>query len=78
MGMMAPLVFLLLAVQDAAVDAVLEKHRALRPKDEDLRIYRLDWAADLKAARERAARERRPVFLVVVTNSYGNLYTGHC
>jgi hypothetical protein len=32
----------------------------------------------LKAAKEKAAREERPIFLVVVTNSFGDLYSGHC
>jgi hypothetical protein len=31
-----------------------------------------------KEARGRAAQEQRPILLLVVTNSYGDLFTGHC
>jgi hypothetical protein len=71
-------VILLLFLQDPAVEKVLKNYAEYRPADEQLGLYKLDWAKDLKEAKERAARERRPVLLLVVTNSYGNLYTGHC
>lgn len=64
--------------QDGEVARVLEKHRAARPAESEIRIYRLSWMATLKEARERAAKEDRPIFLMVCTNSYGNLFTGHC
>ena len=57
---------------------VLEKFRNVRPQEADLAIYGLDWSPTLKDAKERAAREHRPVFLILVTNSFGNIYTGHC
>lgn len=63
--------------QDAAVQQVIEKVRALRPSDDELAIYRLAWAPTIKEAKARAAKEQRPIFLVVTTN-YGSLYTGHC
>lgn len=63
---------------DAAVQATLDKFRTLRPADKDLGIFQLEWLPSLKDAREKAAPEKRPIFLIVVTNSYGNLYTGHC
>ena len=60
------------------VQKILDQLRLVRPKDKDLAIFQLDWVPTLKEARGRAARERRPVLLLVVTNSYGDLFTGHC
>jgi hypothetical protein len=56
----------------------LEKYRSVRPQEQDLAIYGLDWAPTLKDAKVRAAKEQRPIFLIVITNSFGNVYTGHC
>ena len=64
--------------QDGDVQKILDKYRLLRPTDKDLAIFQLDWVPTLKDARERAAKEQRPILLLVVTNSYGNLVTGHC
>jgi uncharacterized protein (TIGR03067 family) len=66
------------ADKDGTLQQVLNKYRSFRPEARDLAIFQLDWVATLKQARDRAAREKRPIFLMVVTNSYGNLYTGHC
>jgi hypothetical protein len=63
---------------DGDVQTVLDKYRLFRPADKDLAIFQLDWVPTLKKARERAAKEQRPILLLVVTNSYGNLFTGHC
>jgi hypothetical protein len=60
------------------VRGILAKYNFLRPDTDDLTLYRLDWAPTLRQAREKAAREQRPIFLAVVTNSYGNVFTGHC
>ncbi len=60
------------------VQEVLEKYQSARPQARDLTIYQLDWAPTFQEAKERAGREQRPIFLIVVTNSYGNIYTGHC
>ena len=60
------------------VKSVLDKFESVRPQAADLALYQLDWAPTLKAAREKAAREARPILLVVVTNSFGDLYSGHC
>jgi hypothetical protein len=60
------------------VKSVLDKFQSIRPQAADLALYQLDWMPTLKAAKERAAREQRPIFLVVVTNSFGDLYSGHC
>jgi len=58
--------------------SVVGKFRSARPQAADLAIYQLDWMPTLKAAREKAAREVRPIFLVVVRNSFGDLCSGHC
>jgi hypothetical protein len=60
------------------VKGVLDKFQSVRPQDADLALYQLDWVPTLKAARDRAARDDRPIFLVVVTNSFGDLHSGHC
>jgi hypothetical protein len=57
---------------------ILDKYNALRPPAKELAIFQLDWAPGLKEAKDKAATEKRPIFLIVVTNSYGNMYTGHC
>jgi hypothetical protein len=60
------------------VQNILDTYRRLRPADKDLAIFQLDWVPTLKEATQRAAKQRRPILLLVVTNSYGNLFTGHC
>jgi hypothetical protein len=60
------------------VKSVLERFKSVRPTEADLGLYQLDWIPTLKEARERAAKEARPIFLVVVTNSFGDLFSGHC
>ena len=57
---------------------VLEKFKSIRPQEKELALYGLDWAPTLRDAKARAAKEHRPIFLIVVTNSFGNIYTGHC
>ena len=63
---------------DGDVQNILDQYRRFRPADKDLAIFQLDWVPTLKEAKERAAKEQRPILLLVVTNSYGNLFTGHC
>ena len=63
---------------DGDVRTTLDKYRLARPADKDLAIFQLDWVPTLKQARGRAAQEQRPILLLVVTNSYGDLFTGHC
>ena len=60
------------------VEDILDTYRRFRPADKDLAIFQLDWVPTLQQAMHRASRERRPILLLVVTNSYGNLFTGHC
>ena len=63
---------------DGDVQDILDTYRRLRPTDKDLAIFQLNWVPTLQEATQRAAKERRPILLLVVTNSYGNLFTGHC
>ncbi len=66
------------SAEDQAVKKALARYRDLRPSDEDLVMYRLDWEPDYDAALRRAAKEKRPVFVVVIYAKYGELYSGHC
>lgn len=74
------LLCLLAAQGDPAVARVLEKVRAARPSDEALAVYRHHWEPTWEEARDRARKEKRPIFLVVNTNITGptNFYSGHC
>lgn len=66
------------AADQREVQGLLDKYRSVRPKQPDLAIYELDWASTLAVAKEKAGKEHRPIFLVVVTNSFGNVCSGHC
>jgi hypothetical protein len=66
------------ATKSPDVQRINDQYSALRPNPNDLAIYKLDWTPSLAAAKEKAATEQRPILLIVVTNSYGNTYTGHC
>ena len=66
------------AADQGYIKSTLDKFQSVRPQAADLALYQLDWMPTLKAAREKAAREERPIFLVVVTNSFGDLFSGHC
>ena len=60
------------------VKNLLDKFESVRPQAGDLALYQLDWSPTLQAAKERAAKDQLPIFLAVVTNSFGDLYSGHC
>ena len=53
-------------------------YHLLRPTNRELSIYQLDWEGSLETARQRAARERRPICLMIVHAKYGDLASGHC
>ena len=80
MKAMAAVLLSLFVLQDGESARILEKFKALRPSDELLRIYRLNWAADFASAKVRAAKEKRPIFFIAVTNITGpdTFFTGHC
>ena len=65
-------------IPSAEIQAVFDKFRSALPAEDDLSVYRLDWVPSLVEAKQKAAREERPILLIVVTNSYGNSYSGHC
>ena len=46
--------------------------RAARPDAKDLAIFQLDWMPTLKEAKVKAAKEQRPILMIVVENSFGN------
>lgn len=66
--------------QEEAVQAVLEKYRAVRPTEKELSIWRLDWIPEFAKAKETSAREGRPLLFIWNRNISGpdSLYTGHC
>ncbi len=66
------------SAEDPAVKKALARYGELRPSDDDLVMYRLDWESDYDAALRRAAKEKKPVFVVVIYAKYGELYSGHC
>jgi hypothetical protein len=57
---------------------VLDRFRELRPTDDELAMYRVDWVDSLDAAKRRAAEEDRPIVVVAIHARYGDLFTGHC
>ncbi|MCC6741310.1 MAG: hypothetical protein IT452_19870 [Planctomycetia bacterium] len=64
--------------QSPEASSALERFAKLRPGNDDLAMYRLDWAESLAAAEKKAAAEKRPILLVVIHAKYGDMITGHC
>ena len=60
------------------VELLLDKFELIRPQDRELRLFTLDWEKTLKSAQLRAAKEERPVLLILVRNSNGDIFQGHC
>lgn len=62
------------------VRQVLQGYQAARPTDSELSLFQLDWAANLKEAKARAAKEKRPIFFVstMQLKDAGDLRGGHC
>ena len=67
-----------LRAEDLAVERGLTSYHLMRPSEKDLAIYRLDWASSLDEAQRRAAREGRPICLVIIHSKYGDIASGHC
>lgn len=57
---------------------ILARFDDIRPTADELAMYRLDWTASLDEALQRAAKETRPVFLIVIHAKYGDVTSGHC
>ena len=64
--------------EDADVKRILARYQAIRPAAKDLGMYRLDWADSLEVALKRAAKENRPVCLIIIHAKYGDIASGHC
>ena len=64
--------------QDRTAKSILQRYEEFRPGDKELAMYQLDWAASLEVAKTRAAREKRPILLVIIHAQYGNIQSGHC
>ena len=64
--------------EDAGVKRILARYQAIRPAARDLGMYRLDWADSLDVALKRAAKEKRPVCLIIIHAKYGDIASGHC
>jgi cold shock CspA family protein len=56
---------------------VLEAYKANLPSDKQLDWYTLDWVNTLGEAKERAAKEKRPI-LWIQTNKEGDLFCSLC
>jgi hypothetical protein len=65
--------------RDPAVDRIQRQFDAAKPTDKSLAFYSLDWAVNLREAKQLAAAEQRPIFLILNTNITAgtNLYSGH-
>lgn len=65
--------------RDPAVDRIQRQFDSAKPSDKSLAFYSLDWAVNLREAKQRAAAEQRPIFLILNTNITAgtNLYSGH-
>ena len=62
----------------ASSQRILARYQSLRPAAKNLGMYRLDWADSLDVALKRAAKEKRPVCLIIIHAKYGNIASGHC
>jgi hypothetical protein len=67
-----------IASANEQIDRVLAKYDRIRPSEKELAMYRLDWADSLDDAQKRAAREGRPIVLIVIHAQYGDIHSGHC
>ena len=65
--------------QEAQVRRIQERVEAARPDEKSLAFYSLDWAMNLTEAKERAAKEARPILLILNTNITAgtNFFSGH-
>jgi hypothetical protein len=62
----------------ASSQRILARYQSLRPAAKNLGMYRLDWADSLDVALKRAAKEKRPVCLIIIHAKYGDIASGHC
>ena len=68
----------ILSAQTPEVQSALKRYYDFRQAKNELAMYQIDWASSLQEAQERALKENRPVFLVIIHAKYGDLTSGHC
>ena len=61
------------SAQNAQAKDIFSRYEDLRPSERELAMYRLDWAESVEVALERAAKESRPVFLIIIHAHYGDI-----
>tara|TARA_B100001123_G_scaffold371883_1_gene435420 strand:- start:259 stop:510 length:252 start_codon:yes stop_codon:yes gene_type:complete len=64
--------------ENPSAKRILAGYNTLRPTVNDLAMYRLDWEDSLHGALERAAKENRPICLIIIHAKYGDITSGHC
>ncbi|MCP4847703.1 MAG: hypothetical protein GY899_07145 [Verrucomicrobiaceae bacterium] len=67
-----------ISAQTPEVQSALKRYNEFRPEKNELAMYQIDWAISLQAAQDKALKENRPVFLVIIHAQYGDLDSGHC
>lgn len=65
--------------QDDSVKRIEARFAASKPDAKRLAFYSLDWAMNLDEAKVRAAKEHRPILIVLNTNITAgtNFFSGH-
>jgi len=65
--------------QNAAAIQIQKQFDAAKPDANRLAFYSLDWAMNLKDAKARAAKEHRPILIILNTNITAgtNFFSGH-
>jgi len=63
---------------EPSVRQLLARYDTIRPDDDQLAMYRLDWVDSLADAQDLALLDNRPVCLVVIHARYGDITSGHC
>ena len=63
---------------EMSVRQLLAKYDAIRPDDDQLAMYRLDWETSLATAQQRPRSDNRPVCLVCLHARSCDIIPGHC
>ena len=65
--------------QDDSAKRIQTRFDDAKPDSQRLAFYSLDWAMSLKDAKTRAAKEHRPILIVLNTNITAgtNFFSGH-
>lgn len=67
------------AAQDDSAERIQARFEVAKPDAKRLAFYTLDWAMSLRDAKARAAKEHRPILVVLNTNITAgtNFFSGH-